>query len=48
MSVVPLAAPLIVYSLARSRVTTSRVRLLFYGYYPLHLAALLALGGGPK
>ena len=48
MSVVPLAAPLIVYGLARSRVTASRVRLLFYGYYPLHLAALLALGGGSK
>jgi TraX protein len=48
MSAVPPVAPLIVYSLARGRVTASRVRLLFYGYYPLHLAALLALGGGPK
>jgi len=48
MSVVPLAAPLIVYTLARLRVTVPRARLLFYGYYPLHLAALLALGGGPN
>jgi hypothetical protein len=47
-SVVPLAAPLIVYVLARNRVTVPRIRLLFYSYYPLHLAALLALGGGPK
>lgn len=48
MSVVPLVAPLIVYGLARGRVTVPRVRPLFYGYYPLHLAALVALGGGPK
>jgi len=47
-SVVPLAAPLIVYALVRYRVSVPRVRLLFYGYYPLHLAALVALGGGPK
>jgi len=48
MSVVPLAAPLVVYALARCRLTVPRVRLLFYSYYPLHLAVLVALGGGPK
>lgn len=48
MSPVPLAAPLIVYLLARGPVRVRRVRLLFYGYYPLHLAALVALGGGPR
>ena len=47
-SVVPLAAPVIVYLLARGRARMPRVRLLFYGYYPLHLAALVALGGGQK
>lgn len=48
MSVVPLAAPLIVWGLAWARATIPRARLLFYGYYPLHLAVLVALGGGPK
>ena len=48
MSVVPLAAPLIVYALARWPLAVPRVRLMFYSYYPLHLAALVALGGGPK
>lgn len=47
-SVVPLAAPLIVYLLVRGRVKVPRLRLLFYSYYPLHLAALVALGGGPR
>jgi hypothetical protein len=45
---VPLLAPVIVCMLARRVVRVPRVRLLFYGYYPLHLAALVALGGGPK
>ena len=48
MSVVPLAAPLIVYALVRARAAVPRARLLFYAYYPLHLAVLVALGGGPK
>ena len=48
MSVVPLAAPLILYGIARSRVRMPRVRLLFYIYYPLHLAVLLAWGGAVK
>lgn len=47
-SAVPLLAPVIVCTLARRIVMVSRVRLFFYGYYPLHLAALVALGGGPK
>jgi hypothetical protein len=47
MSVVPLATPLIVYALARARLAVPRARWLFYGYYPLHLAVLVALGGGP-
>jgi hypothetical protein len=48
MSVVPLLAPIVVYGLARARVNVPRVRLLFYGYYPLHLALLLLLGGGVR
>ena len=48
MSAVPLLAPAIVYALARGRVRLPRARPLFYGYYPLHLAGLLALGGGPQ
>ena len=48
MSVVPLAAPLIVYALARAHAAVPRARLLFYAYYPLHLAVLVAMGGGPK
>ena len=48
MSVVPLAAPLVVGTLARARLRIPRVRLLFYCYYPLHLTALVVLGGGPK
>jgi hypothetical protein len=47
-SVVPPLALPVVYALARIRVSAPSLRLLFYSYYPLHFAALLALGGGPK
>ena len=46
MSAVPLLAPVVVYALARAGATIPRARVLFYGYYPLHLAVLLALDGG--
>ena len=47
-SVVPLLAPVVVYVLARGGVALRRAHLFFYGYYPLHLAVLLALGGGSR
>lgn len=47
-SLVPLLAPAIVYGLARGRVAAPRAQLVFYCYYPLHLAVLLAFGGGSR